>query len=39
MEDDEELDELEEELRDNMYCDTYGYCEGISCPNWINCHN
>ena len=48
MEEKEEVDiytigmydeELEEEMRDSMFCDLYGGCAGPSCRNYYQCHD
>ena len=32
----ETIDEMTEDM---MCCDCTGFCCGVSCHNWINCHN
>lgn len=31
--------EIEEIIEDMMCCDYTEFCCGVSCRNWINCHN
>ena len=30
---------IDETIEDMMCCDYTGFCCGVSCRNWINCHN
>ncbi len=36
-EDDNFNDEIVEGYADNMPCDTYGMCSGVSCPRYFQC--
>lgn len=32
-----EIEEIEKGFEENLFCDSYGICQGINCPNYYKC--